>query len=193
MNPFLYPTLNSSASTLENTNSAGSTIVLPSIITPPPTSPLEKLIDSPSSNPTLPQDTNLSMELTRTDHLPASLTHNPPLSHFDNDVSHANQPSIFSSLNVTSSSSVTSIPQTTSPNTALVEFSQDGFEPTTSQLTADRSTTELLRNNGRLDLIEFNSRSQPMTNMNSKFPSSKNTLITSHILSHHPEEITDKL
>ncbi|PPS02855.1 hypothetical protein GOBAR_AA17807 [Gossypium barbadense] len=46
-----------------------------------------------------------------------------------------------------------------------------GFEPTTSQLTADRSTAELLRNNGRLDLIEFNSRSQPMTNMNSKFPS----------------------
>ena len=46
-----------------------------------------------------------------------------------------------------------------------------GFEPTTSQLTADRSTTELLRNNGRFDLIEFNSRSQPMTNMSSKFPS----------------------
>ncbi|CAI0425052.1 unnamed protein product, partial [Linum tenue] len=36
---------------------------------------------------------------------------------------------------------------------------------------ADRSTTELLRNNGRLDLIEFNSRSQPMNNMSSKFPS----------------------
>ena len=47
---------------------------------------------------------------------------------------------------------------------------QVGFEPTTSQLTADRSTTELLRNNRRLDLIEFNSRSQPMTNMSSKFP-----------------------
>uniref|UniRef100_A0A2K1YGU8 Uncharacterized protein n=1 Tax=Populus trichocarpa TaxID=3694 RepID=A0A2K1YGU8_POPTR len=39
------------------------------------------------------------------------------------------------------------------------------------QLTADRSTTELLRNNGRLDLIEFNSRFQPTTNMSLKFPS----------------------
>jgi len=28
-----------------------------------------------------------------------------------------------------------------------------------------------LRNNGRLDLIEFHSRSQPTANMNSKFPS----------------------
>ncbi|KAG8362759.1 hypothetical protein BUALT_BualtMtG0006000 (mitochondrion) [Buddleja alternifolia] len=39
---------------------------------------------------------------------------------------------------------------------------QVGFEPTTSQLTADRSTTELLRNNG---LKETDSRSldQPMT------------------------------
>nr|GFA36479.1 hypothetical protein [Tanacetum cinerariifolium] len=39
--------------------------------------------------------------------------------------------------------------------------SKPGFEPTTSQLTADRSTTELLRNNG---LKEANSRSldQPM-------------------------------
>lgn len=38
---------------------------------------------------------------------------------------------------------------------------QVGFEPTTSQLTADRSTTELLRNNG---LKEADSRSldQPM-------------------------------
>ncbi|KZV38793.1 hypothetical protein F511_18990 [Dorcoceras hygrometricum] len=35
----------------------------------------------------------------------------------------------------------------------------------------DRSTTELLRNNGRLDLLEFNSRSQPMTNMSSNPPS----------------------
>ncbi|KMS94058.1 hypothetical protein BVRB_025220 [Beta vulgaris subsp. vulgaris] len=41
----------------------------------------------------------------------------------------------------------------------------------TNQLTTDRSTTELLRNNKRLDLIEFNSRSQPMTNMSSKLPS----------------------
>ncbi|GLT69144.1 hypothetical protein SLA2020_413200 [Shorea laevis] len=47
----------------------------------------------------------------------------------------------------------------------------NGFEPTTNRLTADRSTTELLRNNGRFDLIEFNSRSQPMANMNSRFPS----------------------
>ncbi|PKA59209.1 hypothetical protein AXF42_Ash001302 [Apostasia shenzhenica] len=45
------------------------------------------------------------------------------------------------------------------------------FEPTTSQLTANRSTTELLRNNGRFDLIEFNSRSQPMNNMSPKLPS----------------------
>ncbi|KAM2616655.1 hypothetical protein TB1_033143 [Malus domestica] len=49
-------------------------------------------------------------------------------------------------------------------------YAEVGFEPTTSQLTADRSTTELLRNNRRFDLIEFNSRSQPMTNMSSKFP-----------------------
>ncbi|KAK8945073.1 hypothetical protein KSP39_PZI007955 [Platanthera zijinensis] len=48
---------------------------------------------------------------------------------------------------------------------------QVGFEPTTSQLTANRSTTELLRNNGRFDLIEFNSRSQPMNNMSPKLPS----------------------
>ncbi|WVZ26747.1 hypothetical protein V8G54_000003 (mitochondrion) [Vigna mungo] len=52
-----------------------------------------------------------------------------------------------------------------------IQSPQVGFEPTTSQLTADRSTTELLRNNGKFDLIEFNSRSQPMTNRNSKFPS----------------------
>ncbi|KAJ8422296.1 hypothetical protein Cgig2_028257 [Carnegiea gigantea] len=45
------------------------------------------------------------------------------------------------------------------------------FETTTNQLTTDRSTTELLRNNGRKYLIEFNSRSQPMTNMSSKLPS----------------------
>ena len=30
---------------------------------------------------------------------------------------------------------------------------QVGFKPTTNQLTVDRSTTELLRNNGGLDLI----------------------------------------
>ena len=52
-----------------------------------------------------------------------------------------------------------------------IQSPQVGFEPTTNQLTADRSTTELLRNNGRLDLIDFNSRSQPMTNMSSKLPS----------------------
>ena len=52
-----------------------------------------------------------------------------------------------------------------------IQSPQVGFEPTTNQLTADRSTTELLRNNERLDLIDFNSRSQPMTNMSSKLPS----------------------
>ncbi|KAF1876839.1 hypothetical protein Lal_00033128 [Lupinus albus] len=56
-------------------------------------------------------------------------------------------------------------------NSELIKSPQVGFEPTTSQLTADRSTTELLRNNGKFELIEFNSRSQPMTNMSSKFPS----------------------
>ena len=56
-------------------------------------------------------------------------------------------------------------------NEELKKSPQVGFEPTTNQLTADRSTTELLRNNRRLDLIEFNSRSQPMTNMSSKLPS----------------------
>ncbi|GFP95977.1 hypothetical protein PHJA_001741800 [Phtheirospermum japonicum] len=45
------------------------------------------------------------------------------------------------------------------------------FEITTNRLTVDRSTTDLLRNNGRLDLIEFNSRSQSMTNMSSNPPS----------------------
>ena len=55
-------------------------------------------------------------------------------------------------------------------NSEWIKSPQVGFEPTTSQLTADRSTTELLRNNRRLDLIKFNSRSQPMTNMSSKFP-----------------------
>jgi hypothetical protein len=45
---------------------------------------------------------------------------------------------------------------------------QVGFEPTTSQLTADRSTTELLRNKGRFDLLEFNSHSQPVNNMSPK-------------------------
>ena len=52
-----------------------------------------------------------------------------------------------------------------------IQSPQVAFAPTTSQLTADRSTTKLLRNNGKFDLIEFNSRSQPMTNRNSKFPS----------------------
>ncbi|KAF8042306.1 hypothetical protein BT93_A0817 [Corymbia citriodora subsp. variegata] len=51
------------------------------------------------------------------------------------------------------------------------QISPSRILPTTSQLTADRSTTELLRNNGRFDLIEFNSRSQLITNMSSKFPS----------------------
>ncbi|RZB90545.1 Sucrose synthase 2 [Glycine soja] len=46
-----------------------------------------------------------------------------------------------------------------------------GFEPTTNLLTVDCSTTELLRNNGKFELIEFNSRSQSMINMSSKFPS----------------------
>ncbi|KAG2689969.1 hypothetical protein I3760_09G165200 [Carya illinoinensis] len=40
-----------------------------------------------------------------------------------------------------------------------------------NQLTASHSTTELLRNNRRLDLIDFNSSSQPMINMSLKFPS----------------------
>ena len=49
-----------------------------------------------------------------------------------------------------------------------IKSPQVGFEPTTSQLTADRSTTELLRNKGRFDLLEFNSRSQPVNNMSPK-------------------------
>lgn len=40
------------------------------------------------------------------------------------------------------------------------------FEFMTSQLTVDRFITQLLTNNKRLDLIELNSRSQLMTNMN---------------------------
>ena len=56
-------------------------------------------------------------------------------------------------------------------NSEWIKSPQVGFEPTTNRLTADRSTTELLRNNGRLDLIEFNSHSQPMTNMSSNIPS----------------------
>ena len=56
------------------------------------------------------------------------------------------------------------------PNSEWIKSPQVGFEPAISQLTADRSTTELLRNNRRLDLIKFNSRSQPMANMSSKFP-----------------------
>ncbi|KAD5960619.1 hypothetical protein E3N88_12091 [Mikania micrantha] len=55
--------------------------------------------------------------------------------------------------------------------TVIFKSPQVGFEPTTNRLTADHSTTELLRNNGRFDLIEFHSRSQPMTNMSSKLPS----------------------
>ncbi|KAG4159033.1 hypothetical protein ERO13_D02G151888v2 [Gossypium hirsutum] len=39
------------------------------------------------------------------------------------------------------------------------------------QLTIDCSIAELLRSNERLNLIEFNSYSQPITTMNSKFPS----------------------
>ena len=56
-------------------------------------------------------------------------------------------------------------------NEEFIQSPQVGFEPTTNQLTADRSTTELLRNNGRFDLIELNSRSQPMNNMGHKLPS----------------------
>ncbi|KAF1876815.1 hypothetical protein Lal_00033127 [Lupinus albus] len=63
------------------------------------------------------------------------------------------------------------VSRTYTENSELIKSPQVGFEPTTSQLTADRSTTELLRNNGKFELIEFNSRSQPMTNMSSKFPS----------------------
>ncbi|KAF1876698.1 hypothetical protein Lal_00031510 [Lupinus albus] len=47
----------------------------------------------------------------------------------------------------------------------LVKSPKVGFERTTSQLTSDRSTTKLLRNNGKFELIEFNSHSQPMTIM----------------------------
>lgn len=47
---------------------------------------------------------------------------------------------------------------------------QVGFEPTTNRLTADRSTTELLRNNGKFYLIEFHPFSQPITNIRPKFP-----------------------
>ena len=53
-------------------------------------------------------------------------------------------------------------------NSEWIKSPQVGFEPTTSQLTADRSTTELLRNKGRFDLLEFNSRSQPVNNMRPK-------------------------
>ena len=49
-----------------------------------------------------------------------------------------------------------------------IKSPQVGFEPTTSQLTADHSTTELLRNKGRFDLLEFNSHSQPVNNMSPK-------------------------
>ncbi|KAD2805192.1 hypothetical protein E3N88_38569 [Mikania micrantha] len=55
--------------------------------------------------------------------------------------------------------------------TVIFKSPQVGFEPTPNRLTADRSTTELLRNNGRFHLKEFHSRSQPMTNMSSKLPS----------------------
>ncbi|KAK5825586.1 hypothetical protein PVK06_020442 [Gossypium arboreum] len=58
------------------------------------------------------------------------------------------------------------------------QISSSRIRTTTSQLTADRSTAELMRNNGRLDLIEFNSRSQPITNMNLKFPSIPSPILT---------------
>ena len=64
-----------------------------------------------------------------------------------------------------------SIPDLHRVLTVIFKSPQVGFEPTTNRLTADRSTTELLRNNGRFYLIEFHSRSQPMTNMSSKLPS----------------------
>ena len=38
------------------------------------------------------------------------------------------------------------------------------IEPTAIRLTVNRSTTELLRNNGKLGFKEFNSHSQPITN-----------------------------
>lgn len=41
-------------------------------------------------------------------------------------------------------------------NSEWIKSPQVGFEPTTNRLTADRSTTELLRNNGGFDPIEFN-------------------------------------
>nr|GFA87013.1 putative ribonuclease H-like domain-containing protein [Tanacetum cinerariifolium] len=39
--------------------------------------------------------------------------------------------------------------------TVIFKSPQVGFEPTTNRLTADLSTTELLRNNGRFYLIDF--------------------------------------
>jgi hypothetical protein len=50
----------------------------------------------------------------------------------------------------------------------LIEFSKNQissskFESTINQLIAHRSIIELLRNNGILDLIKFNSHSEPMT------------------------------
>ena len=50
-----------------------------------------------------------------------------------------------------------------------IKSPQVGFEPTTSQLTADRSTTELLRNNG---LKEADSRSLEPTYDRTKMGSS---------------------
>ena len=40
-------------------------------------------------------------------------------------------------------------------NSEWIKSPQVGFEPTTNRLTADRSTTELLRNNGKLGLREI--------------------------------------
>lgn len=47
-------------------------------------------------------------------------------------------------------------------NSEQIKSFQLGFKLTTSQLTTDRFTTKLLRNNRRFNLIEFNSHSQPM-------------------------------
>lgn len=53
-------------------------------------------------------------------------------------------------------------------NSKWMESPRVGFEPMTSQLIADRSTTELLRNHRRLSQsVHF---VQPKTNMSLKFP-----------------------
>lgn len=46
------------------------------------------------------------------------------------------------------------------------QISPGRIESTIKQLIIDHSTIKLLRNNRRFNLIEFNSRSQPMTNKN---------------------------